>query len=192
MHKVSLSFPCSPGKRPSVNKTTAVLKKGHDGENDRWKSREWYGSTKTRWQQPAGSSGGRSSVDTWEHVKPEGKWIGVSADYRVLDALAKERKITWTKSGRESAEREADQHDVLESAATNEEKEERDRDKLGDKLEAFLERKEEEDEATCLMEEMRKNVKAAQHKSYEADKVFATLCVTTSTVTTDIMVVPGP
>ena len=36
---------------------------------------------------------------------------------------------------------------MLESAATGEKKEERDRDKLGDKLEAFLKRKEEEDEA---------------------------------------------
>ena len=63
---------------------------------------------KTRRPQPAGSSGGQSSVDTWEHVKPEGKWMEVSADYRVLDALVKEKKITWTKSGRESAKREAD------------------------------------------------------------------------------------
>ena len=48
--------------------------------------------------------------------------------------------------------------------------EERDREKLGDKLEAFLTRKEEEDEATCLMEELRKNVEAAQHKSFEAEQ----------------------
>ena len=63
-------------------------------KSDRWKSRDWYDSTKTRWQQPAESSGGQSSVDTWEHVKPEGKWIEVSADCRVLDALVKEKKIT--------------------------------------------------------------------------------------------------
>ena len=73
-----------------------------------WKSRKWYGTTKTRWQQPAGSSGGQSSADTWEHVRPKGKWIEVSADYRVLDALVKEKKITWNKSGNESAKREAD------------------------------------------------------------------------------------
>ena len=46
----------------------------------------------------------------------------------------------------------------------------RKRDKLGGKLEAFLGRKEEEDEATCLMEEMRKNMEAAQHKSFEAEQ----------------------
>ena len=43
-----------------------------------------------------------------------------TADYRVLDALAKEKKITWTKSGRESAKREADLYDMLEKAATDE------------------------------------------------------------------------
>ena len=44
------------------------------------------------------------------------------------------------------------------------------RDKLGDKPEAFLQRKEEEDDATCLMEEMRKNVEAAQQKFFEAEQ----------------------
>ena len=55
---------------------------------------------------------------------------------------------------------------MLEKAATDEKKEERDRDELGNKLEAFLKRKEEEAEATCRMEEMRKNVEAAQHKKF--------------------------
>ena len=73
-------------------KRTAVLKKAMTEKNESWKSGEWYGSTKTRWQQPAGSSGGQSSVDVWEHAKPKGKWIEVSADYR----LVKEKKITWT------------------------------------------------------------------------------------------------
>ena len=45
---------------------------------------------------------------------------------------------------------------MLQKAVTDEKKEERDRDKLGDKQETFLKRKEEEDEATGLMEEMRK------------------------------------
>ena len=72
--------------------------------------------------------------------------------------------ITWNKSDRESAEREAHMHDMLEKAATDEKNEERDRDKLGDKLEDFLKRKEEEDEATCLNEEIRKDVEAAQQK----------------------------
>ena len=82
----------------------------------------------------------------------------------------KQKKITWNKSGKESAIRKADLYTMLESAATDEKKEERERDKLGDRLEAFLKRKEEEDEATCLMEEMRNNVETAQHKSFEAEQ----------------------
>ena len=57
----------------------------------------------------------------------------VSADYRVLNALVKEKKITWTKSGRESEKREANLYDKFEKAATDERREDRDRDKLGDK-----------------------------------------------------------
>ena len=76
----------------------------------------------------------------------------------------KEKKITWSKSGRESAKEEVDLWKTLEKAATDEKKEEKDREKLGDKLEAFLKRKEEE-EATCLMGEMskKKKVEAARH-----------------------------
>ena len=70
----------------------------------------------------------------------------------------------------ESAKREADPYDMLEKAATDEKREKRDRDKLGDKLEAFLNGKEEEEEATGFMEEMRKNVVAAQQKSFEAEQ----------------------
>ena len=72
--------------------------------------------------------------------------------------------------GKESAKREAGLYDMFEEAATDEKREERDRDKLGDKLEAFLTRKEEEDEAMGLMEEMRKNVVAAQQKGFEAEQ----------------------
>ena len=171
---MSLSSSRSPDrkrKRSSAKKTTAVLKKkkkSRGGENEKWKRREWCSSTKTRWQQPAESSGGQSSVDAWEHAKPKGKWTEVSADCRVLDALVKEKYITWTKSGRESAKRETDLYDMLEEAATDEKKEERDREKLGKKLEALLTKKEEEDEATCLMEEIMKNVVAAEQKSFEA------------------------
>ena len=97
----------------------------------------------------------------------------------------KEKKITWSKSGRESAKREVDLYKTLEKAATDEKKEKRVREKLGDKLETVLKRKE-EDEATCLMEEMKKNVEAAQHRSYEAERSLYT-----STVTTKIRVVRG-
>ena len=105
-------------------------------------------------QQPAGSSGGQSSPVAWEHVKPKGKWKEVSAEFEAINALMKEKKITWNKSGRESAKREADLHTMVESAATDETQEERDRDKLSYRLEEFRKRKEEEDEAMCLIEEM--------------------------------------
>ena len=49
----------------------------------------------------------------------------------------KEKKITRHKSGRESSKREADLYTMLESAATDEKKEERNRDKLSDRLEEF-------------------------------------------------------
>ena len=68
MHKVSLSSSCSSHKRKrlsSVKKTTAVLKIAMTEKNDKWKSREWYGTTKTGWRQPAGSGGGQSSLDAW-------------------------------------------------------------------------------------------------------------------------------
>ena len=82
----------------------------------------------------------------------------------------KEKKITWNKCGRESAKREADFHTMVESAATDQKQEERDRDKLSDRLEEFRKRKEEEDEAMCLIDEMRKNLEAAQHRSFEAEQ----------------------
>ena len=49
----------------------------------------------------------------------------------------KEKKITWKRSGKKSAKRDAGFYTMIESAATDEKKEERGRDKLGDRLEAF-------------------------------------------------------
>ena len=129
------------------------------------------GTTKTRWQQPAGSSGGQSSVDAWEHAKPKGKWIEVSADYEVLDALVREkkRKLRGTRVARRVRKEKLTCIQCSIMCLQMKRRKKGKRDKLGDRLEAFLKRKEEEDEATCLMEEMRKNVEAAQHKSFEAE-----------------------
>ena len=151
----------------------------------RWKSREWYGTTKTRWQQPVGSSGGQSSEDAWEHTKPKGKWKDVSAEYEALNALVKEKKTTWNKSGKESAKREADLYTMLDCAATDEKKEERNRDKLGDKLDAFPERKEEEDEATHGRDE-EKTRRLHNTKVLRRSKVCAALFGSTSTRSTEI------
>ena len=139
-------------------------------KSERWKSREWYGTTKIRWQQPAGSRRGQRSVDTWEHAKPKGKRKEVSAEYEALDALVQEKKITWTKSGRESVKREADLYTMLEKSSYRRKERRKGQGKLGDKQEAFPKRKEEEDEATCLMEDMRKKVEVAQHKSFKAEQ----------------------
>ena len=81
----------------------------------------------------------------------------------MLDALVKET-ITWTESGRESAKREADLYTTLEKNSY------RRKGRRKGQGKAFLPRKEEEDEATCLMEEMRKNVVAAQQQSFEAEQ----------------------
>ena len=79
-------------------------------KNDRWKSREWYGTTKNRWQQPAASSGRQSSADTWEHAKPKGKWIQVSADYEVLDARKKKKSRRPKVAGKARKEKQTCTH----------------------------------------------------------------------------------
>ena len=135
----------------------------------------------TAQRKPCGSNLLEATEGKAPWTRNKGKWTGVSANYRVLDALVKEKKITWTRSGKESAKREADLYHMREKAATNEMKEGRDRDKLGDKLEAFLTREEREDVATGLMEEMRKKVVAAQQKK----------CENMSTDTTEIRTRPG-
>ena len=73
-------------------KTTAVLKMAMTEKSVKWKSKEWYGTTKTRWQQPARSSGGRSSDDEVEHAKPKGMWKEVSAEFDAVGAVVKEEK----------------------------------------------------------------------------------------------------
>ena len=79
-------------------------------------------------------------MDAWNHAKLKGKWTEVSADCRVFDALVKQQKITWIQSGRESAKKKPNCWTCLKTA-TNEKREGRDKDLLGDKLEAFLARK---------------------------------------------------
>ena len=75
--------------------------------------------------QVAATRGGQCSVDAWEHAKPKRKWKEVSAENEALNALMKAKKITWNKSGKESARKKADLYTVLESAATDEKKEEK-------------------------------------------------------------------
>ena len=101
----------------------------------------------------------------WEHAKPKGKWIQVSADNRVLDAMTKERKSRGPRAATKAQKEKLTCTTCLKKQQQM--KRERQRtDKLGDKLEAFLTRKEGKDEATGLMEEMRKNVVVVQQKKF--------------------------
>ena len=111
---------------------------------------EWCGTTKTRWQQPTGSS--RRQLCRYLEAR----------DYEVLNTLGTEKKTPGPRAAGKVQERQADLYETLESAATDEKEEERDRDKFGDRVKG----KEEEDEATCLMEDMRKNVEATQHTKF--------------------------
>ena len=89
-----------------------------------------------------GKSGEQSFVNTWEHAKPLKKWMEVSAACEVLNTLLNEKKNTWTKCGRESAKRETELFAMLEQAAPDEKEGEKDREKLDDKLEVSLTKKE--------------------------------------------------
>ena len=80
------------------------------------------------------------------------------------------KKNTWHKSGRESSKREAEPFTIVESATADEKQEERDRCKIKDHLVEVRKRKDEEDEAMCLIEEMQRNPDAAQNKSFEAEQ----------------------
>ena len=59
---------------------------------------------------------------------------------------------------------------MVEVAATDEKQEERERCRIRDQLVDVRRRKEEEDEARSLIEEMQRNLDDAQNKSYEAEQ----------------------
>ena len=147
-----------------VKKTTAVLKRAMTKKSERWQSRNWYGNTKTRWQQTTGCDGGQSSHDVKDHARSKGKWKEISAEFYAVGTTVKEKKNTWHTSGKESSKREPELHTVVESAATDEKREERDRCRIRDQLVEVRKRREEEDEARCLTEEMQRNLDAAQNK----------------------------
>ena len=59
---------------------------------------------------------------------------------------------------------------MVESAATDKKQEERDRCRIQYKLVEVRKRKDEEDEVRCLIEEMQRNLNAAQNNSFEAEQ----------------------
>ena len=96
-------------------------------KREKWKSKDWYGNKKSRWQQPARGDGGQSSHDTWDTAKPKGKWREISAEIDAVGTSVEEKKNTWHKSGKESTKRETELFTMVEVAATDEKQEERER-----------------------------------------------------------------
>ena len=131
------------------------------------RSRDWYEITKTHWQQPAGSSGGQSSFDAWDHAKPKGKWKEVTEEFDAPKESVKERKTPGTRvAGRaRSGKPNSSQRPKVRQQTRIKEKEM----VATSKTSSWKFRKrEEEDEARCFIEEMQRNLDAAENKSFEA------------------------
>ena len=166
MHKVSLSSSCSS----SVKKTTAVLKwpwrrKIKGGKVESGTAHRKPGGINP---QEAAEGKAQQTPGNMRNLKERRQ-----RSLRTTECLTHrwmKRKLRGQRAPEKAQKEKPTLYDLLETAATNEKREERDRDKLRDKLEAFLTRKEEEDETTGLMEEMRKTGVAAQQKSFEAER----------------------
>ena len=102
--------------------------------------------------------------------KTKSKWKEVSEEFDAVGAVVKEKQNAWHKSGKESSKREAELHTMVESAPTDEKQEERYRCRLRDQLIEVRKRKDKDDEARCLIEEMQRNLDAAQNKNYMAEQ----------------------
>ena len=98
-----------------------------------------------------------------------GKWREISAEDAV-GTTAKEKTNTWNKSCKESAKRETELCKMVEVAVMDEKQEERERGMIRDLLGEFRKRREEEDEARNLIEEMQHNLDEAQNKNYELER----------------------
>ena len=133
-------------------------------KRQRWQSTEWYEKTK-----PGGNNRpevkGESSHDTWDISRPKGKWRENSAE--AFGTAVKEKSNTWNKSCRESTKREADLCKMVEIAVTDDTRE---RGIFRDLLGELRKRRQEEDDARNLIEEMQRNVDEARNKSYELEQ----------------------
>ena len=85
-----------------------------------WQNEEWYGKTKSRWQQPAGEEGEQSSHDRWKSTKPQGKWKEISAEIDAVGTTVEERTNAWNKSCKESVKRESELYKMVEAAVIDE------------------------------------------------------------------------
>ena len=81
----------------------------------------------------------------------------------------KEKTSTRNKSRKASAKRETEFYEMVEAAVTDG-KQERERGMIRDLLGEIRKRREEEDEARNLNEEMQRNLEEAQHKSLEVER----------------------
>ena len=113
---------------------------------------------------PREAAGEKAPKTPGSTQKPKGKWKEVSAEFEAVGAVVKEKKSTWHKSGKESSKRETELYTMVESVATDEKQEERNRCGIRDQLVEVRQRKDEENEARCLIEEMQRNLDAAQDK----------------------------
>ena len=94
----------------------------------------------------------------------------ISAETDAVGTTLKSKTNTWNKSCNQSVKRESELYKMVEAAAIDERQETKERIVVKDLLEQLQKRREEEDEATRLMEEMQRNLEEAQRRSYEVER----------------------
>ena len=103
-----------------VRKNSAILKRAITERRTRWSGRDWNSEPKSHWRCSPVEGAGQSSRDEWQSSKPQGKWKEISTEIDALGSALKEKSDTWTKSCRESTERESELHMMVELAAIDE------------------------------------------------------------------------
>ena len=93
----------------------------------------------------------------------------ISVEMDAAGKTVKEKTHTWNKSRKASAKRETEFYEMVE-AAVMDGKQEKERGMIRDLLGEIRKRREEEDEARNLNEEMQRNLDEAQHESLEVER----------------------
>ena len=109
----------------------------------------------------------RSSHDKWRSSKPEGKWKEISAERDALGSALKEKSNTWTKSCKESAQRESELYKMVELAAIDERQEDKERNITKKTLKQLSTEEDETEEARTLLYDLQHNVDEADAKVTE-------------------------
>ena len=115
-------------------------------------------------QNPAGSSLREKKADRARTIS------GKEQSLKASRTTVKEKTHTWNKSCKESVKRESELNKMVEAAAIDERQEQKKRSMIRDLLEQLHMRREEEDEARGLIEEMQRNLAEAQSRSYEVER----------------------